>query len=512
MRFSCDHCGRVYAVSDELSGRTFRMKCKACGEAILVHGKGQSDGHGDEPIGPSPSISVLHAVEPAAIRPAPTPRPPPKAGPEVNPFVAQPITVARVAAAMDGSLAAAAAELAMPLALTPPREPVAVPEEPLAAGAAAGSVDDLCRSLDEELGPDGTSEIEEFQIAGPPDAQPIGRLREPGARPAAVLAGRRPSDGEGAMALATFTEPAVAGVRPARAPLGQDLGGRPVPQAIQEFEAPSPPETPRPRQPLLLVGLGLALAVGLAVGLFLARRGGEHQGVPGPVAAPAPSPAPVETPAEVARAVPLEAVATPRPTPMPPTQAKPADPADGPKPADAAERVAPRKGVRARRQEAAPATPAAEGVVPRGGLLDDEGPRAPAAGEGKQPAVPKAAAPVAPTALEPVAATAREPAPDAPRYLASGFRSPRLAQADCLSENLRLPPQLAEMVAGPVTVKFAVYPDGRVDQLQVMNKLPDPRIGEAVARAVRACEWVPGADADGTPTPLWVVQPLRFAP
>jgi outer membrane biosynthesis protein TonB len=295
--------------------------------------------------------------------------------------------------------------------------------------------------------------------------------------------------------------------------VGQDLGGRPVPHAIQEFEAPSAPEAPRPRRPLLLVGLGLALAVGLAVGLFVARRGGEPQGVPVPVAAPAPSPAPAETPAEAARAVPLEAVATPRPTHVPPTQAKPANPADEPKPADVAERAAPRKGVRARRQEAAPATPAAaEGVVPRGGLLDDDGPRAPGAGEGKQPAVLKVAAPVAPTALEPVAATAREPAPDGPRYLASGFRSPRLAQADCLSENLRLPPQLAEMVAGPVTVKFAVYPDGRVDQLQVMNKLPDPRIGEAVARAVRACEWVPGADADGTPTPLWVVQPLRLAP
>jgi TonB family protein len=68
------------------------------------------------------------------------------------------------------------------------------------------------------------------------------------------------------------------------------------------------------------------------------------------------------------------------------------------------------------------------------------------------------------------------------------------------------------MVGGPVTVRFAVYPDGRVEQLQVMNQLPDPRIGEAVVRAVRACEWVPGADADGAPAPLWVVQPIRLAP
>jgi TonB family protein len=491
-------------VSDELSGRTFRLKCKACGEAILVRGKGQGDGLGDEPIGPSPSISVLHAVEPAAIPPPPAPRPPPPTQPDVNPFVAQPITVARVAAAVDGSLAAASAEVAAPLPVPPSP---AAPVEPLHASASGSSdpVDDLRRSLDEELGADAAVEIEEFQ-PGEPGARPIGRLREPGARAVMGLAGRRPSDGEGAMALATFTEPAVAGARPVRGPEREDVAGQPVPEPIQEFEAPSPPEAPRPGRAPLLVGLGLALAVGLAAGLLVARRGGEPAVGQAPAAAPVPAAAPAAVaPAAAQPAAPAVDVAETRPPPAAPSQARPAEAAADPRSAESADRAAPRKGARARRPEAAPPPPAgAEGVAPRGGLLDDDAPRAPAAGERERPAVPGAA--------EPAAEPAREPVPDAPRYVGSGFRSPRLAQADCLSENLRLPPNVAAMVAGPITVKFAVHPDGRVDQLQVMNKLPDPRIGEAVARAVRACEWVPGADADGTPTPLWVVQPMRFAP
>lgn len=512
MRFSCDHCGRVYAVSDELSGRTFRMKCKACGEAVLVRGKGPDDGLADEPLGASPSISVLHAVEPAATpppaaaapRPAPSPLPP---APDVNPFVAQPITVARVAAAVNGSLATAAVEAVAAVPLPPPFQaeparagPRAAPGdgEPSAPSARADAIDDLRRSLDEELASDGPAEIEEFEVLGQADPQPIGRLRDPGHRPGAAprtvigMAGRRPSDGEGAMALATFTEPAVASVRAPRAP---DAG------LPAEAMAPSPSPTSGSRRTPLLAGLGLALALGLAIGLFLARRGAEPQGAK--VAAVQPAAPAVEAAARPAATVPPAAA----PLPLPDAPAGPATaaPDPEPKPAAVAERVAQKKGAKARKQEVAGATASgAEGVVPRGGLLDDDGPRAPvAAGEGASPAAARAS--------DAGPAPAREPVADAPRYVGNGFRAPRLAQADCLSENLRVPSQLAAMVAGPVTVRFAVYPDGRVDQLKVMTPLPDPRIEEAVARAVRACEWLPGADADGSPTPLWVVQPLRFA-
>ena len=43
-----------------------------------------------------------------------------------------------------------------------------------------------------------------------------------------------------------------------------------------------------------------------------------------------------------------------------------------------------------------------------------------------------------------------------------------------------------------------------------MGQVADPRIADAVARAVQGCEWVPGADAQGKPTALWVVQPIRL--
>jgi TonB family protein len=61
-----------------------------------------------------------------------------------------------------------------------------------------------------------------------------------------------------------------------------------------------------------------------------------------------------------------------------------------------------------------------------------------------------------------------------------------------------------------VTVRAAVSPTGEVSQVQVMGDVPDPRIGEAVRSAVTRCAWTPGADADGAPAWLWVVQPVRF--
>jgi protein TonB len=52
---------------------------------------------------------------------------------------------------------------------------------------------------------------------------------------------------------------------------------------------------------------------------------------------------------------------------------------------------------------------------------------------------------------------------------------------------------------------------GQPTAVQVMGQVADPRITEAVRRAVQACNWVPGADAEGKPTALWVVLPIRLA-
>lgn len=100
---------------------------------------------------------------------------------------------------------------------------------------------------------------------------------------------------------------------------------------------------------------------------------------------------------------------------------------------------------------------------------------------------------------------------EAPRYMMSGFKAPQLAEKGCIAENLRVPPQLAGFVSGPITVKFAVYASAAVSDVQIMAQLPDPRIGEAIKNAIRGCQWVPGADAQGKPTSIWVIMPIRFA-
>jgi len=99
---------------------------------------------------------------------------------------------------------------------------------------------------------------------------------------------------------------------------------------------------------------------------------------------------------------------------------------------------------------------------------------------------------------------------EAPRYMTTGFKPPQLADRACLAENMKVPPQLLDMVTGPVTVKFAVYSNGAVGSIQIMSAIPDPRIGDAIKRAITSCEWTPGSDAQGRPTAIWVIQPFRF--
>ncbi len=116
----------------------------------------------------------------------------------------------------------------------------------------------------------------------------------------------------------------------------------------------------------------------------------------------------------------------------------------------------------------------------------------------------------------PQAATpAPAPAPtpqfaDAPRYAGDGFRSPQLADRACISDNLRLPSQLGEAAPDLVTARVAVSATGQATTIQVMGQVADPRISEAVRRAIQVCNWIPGADAQGKPTALWVVLPIRL--
>ncbi|HET6921824.1 MAG TPA: hypothetical protein VFI16_01630 [Anaeromyxobacteraceae bacterium] len=99
---------------------------------------------------------------------------------------------------------------------------------------------------------------------------------------------------------------------------------------------------------------------------------------------------------------------------------------------------------------------------------------------------------------------------EAPRYMTAGFRTPREKERGCLANSMRVPTALAGFVSGPITVKFAVRRDGSIGQVQIMSQVPDPRIGEIIARGLSSCEWIPGADAQGNPTSIWVIQPIRF--
>ena len=100
---------------------------------------------------------------------------------------------------------------------------------------------------------------------------------------------------------------------------------------------------------------------------------------------------------------------------------------------------------------------------------------------------------------------------EAPRYVTAGFRAPREKERNCVSASIRVPRELAGFVSGAIMVKFAVRRDGSIGQVQIMSQVPDPRIGEIIRQGLSHCEWVPGADAQGNPTSLWVVMPIRFA-
>jgi TonB family protein len=99
---------------------------------------------------------------------------------------------------------------------------------------------------------------------------------------------------------------------------------------------------------------------------------------------------------------------------------------------------------------------------------------------------------------------------DAPAYPGDGFRRPAPADRGCVERALRLPSDLAGPLDGTLTVKFPVSAEGTVGRIEVLGDLPDPRVVPAVQAAIRACRFLPGADAQGKPTALWAVMPLRF--
>ncbi|WP_041453254.1 energy transducer TonB [Anaeromyxobacter dehalogenans] len=99
---------------------------------------------------------------------------------------------------------------------------------------------------------------------------------------------------------------------------------------------------------------------------------------------------------------------------------------------------------------------------------------------------------------------------DAPAYATAGYKKPQMAQPNCVQNSVRLPRELMGYISGPITVKFAIGRDGQPSRFEAMTNVPDKRIGDAIWNAVQSCKWIPGADAQGRPTAIWVILPLRF--
>jgi periplasmic protein TonB len=100
---------------------------------------------------------------------------------------------------------------------------------------------------------------------------------------------------------------------------------------------------------------------------------------------------------------------------------------------------------------------------------------------------------------------------DAPAFATAGYRKPQMAQAGCVQNAVRVPRELAGFVSGPVQVKFAIAKDGTPTRFETLTSVPDRRIAEEIWKAVQSCKWVAGADAQGRPTSIWVILPIRFA-
>jgi hypothetical protein len=107
--------------------------------------------------------------------------------------------------------------------------------------------------------------------------------------------------------------------------------------------------------------------------------------------------------------------------------------------------------------------------------------------------------------------TDEHPAPGAPVHALDGYTKPTMREPRCVQDSIQLPYKLLGFVSGPITVLFAVGPDGEPGRFKVLTRRVPPGITEAIWRAVKGCEWRPGRSPDGTPTRIWVVLPLRFS-
>ncbi len=100
---------------------------------------------------------------------------------------------------------------------------------------------------------------------------------------------------------------------------------------------------------------------------------------------------------------------------------------------------------------------------------------------------------------------------DAPAYATAGYKKPAMAEPGCVQRSMRITDSILDAAGNsPVTVKFAINRDGTPSRFEIMSANKDHRIANAIWSAITACKWMPGADAQGRATNIWVIMPIRF--
>jgi DNA-directed RNA polymerase subunit RPC12/RpoP len=446
VKFACERCGRSYALADELRGKTFKMKCKACGHLIVVKGNAAE--------APARVAGARGGAEPTpspvTIPDAPLGDESPARGPavpEVNPFVARPVSAA------DVENLAAGTQLGGTVAAGPP-------------GPAAGEYIDLV--LDEQKG-----EREPAEARGrvqPPPLPPRDRtgLEDP-------FADWKPLGEIDKDPLAEPVEPPQLHLTPEPTPVPGAAPGRPHP------ERPWAPLSQEGLNLRTLVVIGGVAVMAVAVLLFVyVGRGGEPPAPSAPVAAqPIPAaPAPGSPPA--------------------PAEPAPSTPPAAAEPLPAAEPVPPGPEAPRRRAEAGQRTPravkvASEGPRPESGPVPGPGPgspprpapaeaSAPAATPGADGARPKAAAPAATGAA---GAQPKAAAQLTEQQVARVASANKRAFEQCIAEAGNRDPAL-DLGGRQVTLTLTVNPDGTVASSSIDDAGLDPTdLGSCIRSAAR---------------------------
>jgi hypothetical protein len=94
-----------------------------------------------------------------------------------------------------------------------------------------------------------------------------------------------------------------------------------------------------------------------------------------------------------------------------------------------------------------------------------------------------------------------------------GLTPPRKVEVDCFRSAFNLGPLTIKKEL-KITAKFPIFIDGKPGRVQLLEKFDDPliqsRLEQSITAAVKACEWIPGKDASGRPTAMYVILPIRL--